>query len=163
MIAVAMQRISSQGTFFHKRIFPVLWVVLVLGIPAGALLSSRDWHAVPPPVFLMPVLMLAVGFALYRVLIADLADEVTDAGNALIVRFGAEQERIPLDNIVNVNWTTMVNPPRATLFLRKPGRFGKRIAFSPVRKSFAIRGESALLEPLLERIDSARRGADKSP
>lgn len=153
-----MKRISSRSTFFYKRIFPVLWVGVIVTVAGGALLSRGA--GVPPPVYLAPILMIAVGFVVYRLLLADLADEVTDAGNALIVRFGAEQDRIALENIVNVSCTTMVNPPRATLLLRKPSRFGKRIAFSPIREGFGFARETVLIEALVERIDAARLAAD---
>ena len=65
--------------------------------------------------------MIVVFYIVFRRLIFDLADEVTDEGDALRVRFGHEEERIPFAQIMNVSYTGMMNPPRITLMLRSPG------------------------------------------
>jgi hypothetical protein len=156
-----MKRLSSRGTFFYKRIFPVLWLAIAGPGLVGAIVAKTNQQDIPPPVFAVPVLMIVIGYVLYRQLLADLADEVTDAGNALIVRFGSEQERIALDNIINVSCTVMMNPPRATLLLRQPSRFGKRIAFSPIREGLGFSREMVQIEALIERLDAARIAAGR--
>jgi hypothetical protein len=55
-----------------------------------------------------------------------------------------------------VGWTSFVDPPRVVLTLRRPGRFGKEIAFSPKRSGFW--GSNTSVSTLIERIDAARRG-----
>jgi len=40
-------------------------------------------------------------------------------------------EAVDLANIMNVSASTAVNPPRITLRLLKPGKFGDEISFSP--------------------------------
>jgi hypothetical protein len=64
------------------------------------------------------------------------------------VRFGPDEERIPLTDVINVGYTQFVNPPRITLTLRQPGRFGREVSFSPPRR-FATE--------LIERVEAARR------
>jgi hypothetical protein len=151
-------RISSRNTFFVKRLFPVLWFGLIaLGLTA-ALLALRSGRTVPPPVFIVPLLLLVIGYALMRTLLFDLADEVIDEGDALRVRFGSEEERIALADIINVSYAGLTNPPRATLTLRHAGRFGKEIAFSPKKRFFSvISNRSPLVSELIERVDAARR------
>ena len=150
------RRVSSRQTFFLKRVFPLLWLALVAGALAAAVAGVHAGRALPAPVFIVPLLMLVLGYALIRRLVGDLADEVLDAGDALLVRFGAEQERIPLADI-NVSSTQFVNPPRITLTLRSPGRFGREVSFSPPRPFFAPFAPNPYAAELIERVDAARR------
>ena len=151
-------RISSRNTFFVKRVFPVLWFgIIAVGLIA-ALAAARAGKAVPPPVFIVPLLMLVIGYALMRTLVFDLADEVLDEGDALRVRFGHEEERIALGDIINVSYAGLTNPPRVTLTLRHPGRFGKEVTFSP-RQSFLspFFKRNPLIAELIERVEAARQ------
>jgi hypothetical protein len=108
---------------------------------------------------LVPVLMAVLGFLLMRKLVWDMVDEVHDGGDYLLVRKGSEQERVPLNNIMNVNASTNTNPPRVTLRLVKPGRFGSEITFVPqARMSFLPFKKNPIVEDLIVRVDRARRG-----
>ena len=125
-----MTRISSRRTFFVKRVFPVLWFgvlafVVFLGISTGAV--AKD-----PPFLAIPIVMAGIGLFIMRKLVWDLADEVFDCGHALLVRNRGEEELVPLSNIMHVNVSTYINPPRIALRLIAPGKFGSEIAFSPV-------------------------------
>src|SRR6516225_2126549 len=60
----------------------------------------------------------------------DLADEVLDAGNALVVRSGGQEERIALSDIKNVNYSPYMSPPQVTLSVRRHTAFGETIASS---------------------------------
>jgi len=112
---------------------------------------------VPPPVFIVPLLLLVIGYAIMRKLVFDLADEVFDEGAALRVRFGSEEQRIALTDIINVGYTQFVNPPRITLTLRQPGRFGREVSFSPPQSFFAPFVRNRLASELIERVEAARR------
>jgi hypothetical protein len=156
--AASGKRISSRNTFFMKRIFPVLWFgVIALALVAG-LAGARAGKTVPPPVFIVPLFMLVIGYALMRTLVLDLADEVLDEGDALRVRFGREEERIALADIINVSYAGLTNPPRVTLTLRDPGRFGKEVTFSP-RQSFLspFFKRNPMISELIERVEATRR------
>jgi hypothetical protein len=150
-----MQRISSRNTFFTKRVFPVIWFGFLAFFVATTLLS-RPARGLPVIVFVMPAFMAVFGYFLMKKLVFDLADEVLDAGDALVVRFGSEQERIPLSEIINVSYTYMVNPNRVTLTLRTPGQFGKEVSFSPPAR-FVPFAKSPIIYDLIERVDAARR------
>jgi hypothetical protein len=152
-----MQRISSRSTFFNKRVFPVIWFgFLAIFFVMVPLLGKRTGRTPPAGFFIMPIFMAAFGYFLMKKLVFDLADEVLDEGDSLVVRFGSEQERIPLSEIMNVSYSTMTNPARATLTLRTPGRFGKQITFSPPQR-FLPFAKSPMIEDLINRIDAARR------
>lgn len=151
-----MKRISSRMTGFLKRGLPVLLLGLVAAVVGALALGS---HATPVPwvvLVSLPVIVLAIVAVLLKMLVFDLADEVHDAGDHLVVRKGDITERIPLAQIVNLSETVLVNPPRVTLTLRKPGRLGKEIVFSPMAPLLRF-GRNPLVAELIERVDAARR------
>jgi hypothetical protein len=151
-----MQRISSRSTFFYKRVFPVFWFGFLVIFVATAL-SKGSLSGVPLAVFILPPLFMALFFYfIMKKLVFDLADEVLDAGDALIVRFGSEQQRIQLSEIINVSYVYMMNPPRVTLTLRTPCQFGKEVSFSPPTR-FLPFAKSPIVTELIERVDAARR------
>ena len=151
-----MTRISSRQTFFTKRILPRLLLVVVT-IPI--LLAFTVGRGQPPlQLLFFPVIMLPVFFVIFRKLVWDLMDEVYDGGDYLLVKNGGKEERIPFSNIMNVSSTLMVNPPRITLRLVTPGRFGKELTFSPVRPlTLNPFTRNQIAENLIERVDRARR------
>jgi hypothetical protein len=62
----------------------------------------------------------------------DLADEVLDEGQHLVVRRGAQSERIAISNIAEVNEPVFVRQPRLiTLRLVQSGKLGREITFAP--------------------------------
>jgi hypothetical protein len=155
----AAGRRLSRGTFFLKRLLPViLFGVLLLGVALPLVLGSVHPVGFPYAVLAVPAAMIVVFYFVFRRLIFDLADEVTDEGDALRVRFGADEERVPLAQIINVSYAGLTNPRRITLTLRHPGRFGRNITFSPQRRFVApLSLTNPLVDELIERVDAARR------
>jgi hypothetical protein len=150
-----MLRISSRSTFFTKRVFPILWFGF-LGLFVAMFLFKGFSGSVPIEALLGPLFMAVFGYFLMKKLVFDLADEVLDAGDALIVRFGSEQERIPLSEIINVSYSYVQNPQRVTLTLRTPSQFGKEVSFSPPARFLPL-AKSPIVADLIERVDAARR------
>ena len=156
---LAGKRIPSRNTFFLKRVLPaLLFGVLAFGMAAPLVLMRGSRAAPPWPVLVMPVLMGVIFYVVLRRLVFDLADEVVDEGDALRVRFGDDEERIALAEIINVSYSGITNPPRITLTLRTAGRFGREVTFSP-RQSFLspLFRPNPLVNELIERVDAARR------
>ncbi len=157
-----MRLLSSRWTFFYKRIFPLIWFgFLAIGVIV-ALSVDRAHERFDPLILLGPVVMMGVGYFIMRAFIFDLADEVVDAGDALVIRKSGNEVRIPLADIINVDCATFVNPPRITLTLRTPCRFGRKIAFSPPSQRllrFNPFAPNPIGEELIDRVDRARRGA----
>jgi hypothetical protein len=152
-----MKRISSRSTLFYKRIFPLLWFGFIVFTATSSIWAGHRSHHPLPLAFLMPPAVMAVlGYVLFRRLIFDLVDEVWDDGDALIVRNAGKEERIGLDNIINVGFSTMTNPERVTLTLREPGILGKEVTFSPPRRFLSFT-RSPIVGGLIERADQARR------
>ncbi len=154
-----MRVISWRWTFFYKRIFPAFWFGFLAIFFAVALLSDRARADLDPVFLIVPAAMAVFGWFIMRKFVFDLADEVVDSGDALIVRKMGKEARIPLADIINVDSSTNTRPPRITLSLRTPSRFGRKIAFSPppngLLASFA---SNAIAEELIDRVDRARRG-----
>lgn len=159
---MTMNKLSSPATFAYKKLLPVIFIgTLVFG--AGMMIWAGGARLDDLWVF---VLAMGVGFAfaavLYRKFFAGLADQVHDLGDALLVRRGDEEERIALANIMNVSVTTMVNPPRITLRLIRPSRFGDEIAFLPRSKLvFLPLAKNAVAEDLILRVHAARMRAQR--
>lgn len=124
-----MQVISSRWTLFYKRVFPVFWFGFLAVFVAVALLSDQARTEFGPVFLIGPIAMAVFGGFILRKFVFDLADEVADAGDALIVRKGGDEERIALADIINVDSSTATRPPRITLTLRTPGRFGRKTPF----------------------------------
>jgi hypothetical protein len=150
-----MQRISSTSTFFYKRVFPVLWFGFV-AIFFAVFFFGKPARGAAIPFFIMPVFMAAIGYVIMKKMIFNLADDVFDTGDALIVRFGSEQESVPLSEIININYMYLQNPNRVTLTLRTPSRFGKEVSFMPPTR-FVPFAKSPVVAQLIERVDAARR------
>ena len=151
-----MKRISSS-TFFFKRVFPVIWFGFLTLFVVTSFSAGHSGNELPLPFFIVPIARAVFGYFLLKKLVFDLADEVTDAGDFLVVRFGKVQEQIALTNIINVGYSMMMNPPRVTLTLRQPCRFGKEVSFSPPGSWFPF-SKSPVIEELIERVDAARNG-----
>lgn len=146
-------------TFFHKRVFPVIWfgfLILFIGVPLSQSIFGKSGPALVVPFLVIPVFMLFVGYFVMKKLIFDLVDEVFDDGDALIVRNNGREERIPLADITNVSYSPFMNPPRVTLSLRNPSVFGDRVTFcAPVR--FVPFASNPIIDELIQRIDTVRQ------
>ena len=149
-----MKRLSSGQTFFVKKVLPLLMVVIAF---APLFIIHAETGRFNPGT-LAPAILIAILLAfIYPKLIWSLADEVYDGGDYLLVKRGRIEERIAFSDIMNVSVTTMVNPPRITLRLARPGKFGDEVAFSPQRtptlNPFA---RNPIADNLIERADAAR-------
>ena len=151
-----MIKISSRSTFFSKKVFPVIWFGFLVFFIIIALAGMAAKSEIIAPLLIMPVFMAIFGYVIMKKLVFDLADEVWDTGDALLVKNKNEEELIPLTNIINISYSVMVNPPRVTLTLRQPCRFGKEVSFSPPVK-FVPFSKSPIIAELIERIDAKRR------
>ena len=150
-----MKKISSRQTFFLKKVFPVLWYG-ILCIAVGIALANGAFGK-DPEFIVAPALMAVLGYFIMKKMIWGLMDEVYDCGDSLLVRNRGEQESVPLVNIMNLSASTATNPPRITLRLVKPGKFGNEIAFTPATPfTFNPFAKNPVAEDLMARVDAAR-------
>jgi hypothetical protein len=111
-----MRRISSRMTFFNKRMFPAIWFGFLIAILGAALLSGAGSRAPVFPFFVVPVLMIVLGYFFMRKPVFDLVDEVWDDRDALVIRNRGDEERLALSDIKNVGYS------RARPWLTPAGR-----------------------------------------
>jgi hypothetical protein len=146
-----MRRISSDWTFFYKRVFPALWFGFLAVFVGIGVVNGQG-----PFVVIVPIAMIGFGYSIMQKLVFDLVDEVCDDGDALVVKNRGQEQRIALADIKNVNYSPFVSPPRVTLSLRRPTVFGEQITFcAPVR--LVPFSQSPVIADLIERVDHARR------
>ena len=90
-------------------------------------------------------------------LVWDLADEVYDYGDSLLIKNRGIEENVLLSNIMNVSASTSMNPPRITLRLVTPGQLASEILFCPI-SPFSLNPfvKNAVAEDLIVRVDNAR-------
>jgi hypothetical protein len=152
-----MTLISSKWTFFYKFVFPIFWFgAMILFLVISLLVPARSGQTPPFPFLIVPIIMVGFGYFLMKKLVFDLVDEVSEDGDALVVKKGGQEERILLSDIKNVNYSVMTSPPRVVLSLRRPTVFGDQIAFcAPVR--FIPFATSPIIDDLINRIDQARQ------
>lgn len=150
-----MQRISSRYTFFYKKIFPIFWFgflafFIFQTVSNGAFQKS-------PISLVVPCLMAIFGFVIFKKLLWELADEVYDDGDYLLVRNNGQEEMLRLSDIMNVSATTNMNPPRITLRLIESGKFGAEVSFFPTT-AFTLNpfAKNPVAEDLIVRVDKAR-------
>lgn len=95
-----------------------------------------------------------LGFMIMKNLVFDLLDEVWDEGDSLILVKEDQRETIQLADIINVSDTYMINPPRITLLLREPCRFGREVVFTPASgfRFFKVFQRNPIAQELLQRV-----------
>jgi hypothetical protein len=125
-------RISSESTYFYKRVFPIFWfgfLAFFFCMAIGIGISQKKLAVEFVPFIVIPLLLAAFGYSLMKWIVFDLVDEVWDAGSYLIVKNKGNEERIALKDVINVNYSGFMNPPRVTLLLRESSEFGTEISF----------------------------------
>ncbi|MBU8902321.1 MAG: hypothetical protein KOO69_06250 [Victivallales bacterium] len=153
-----MKKLTSKMTFFNKRVFPCMWfgflVFFVIGVFTSAFSSNNTDK--PGILFLfVPVFMAVFGYFIMKKLVFDLIDEVYDEGSNLLFKNAKKQVRVNLNDIKNVSYTSMGNPPRVTISLREETILGKELTFSPPG-SFTPFTKNKDIEDLIDRIDKAK-------
>ncbi|PXV59519.1 hypothetical protein SAMN04487785_10138 [Dyella jiangningensis] len=158
-----MQRLSSRWTFFHKRVFPVLW----FGFLVFAVVLLVYQGVVSRQIGLFVAAILPLGFALFgatlfKRFVFDLADEVWLEGDHLLVRLGQRRSLIELSNVSDVETKMIQNPARVTLALRTPCfPFGEFISFVPVAafSLWGVVGGDTVADEFMRRLSASRRSA----
>jgi hypothetical protein len=151
--------ISSRLTVYYKRVFPIFWFGFLALFMVGPLFfESWSGQSLQPMFFIVPAVMMVFGYFIMKKMVFSLVDQVFDAGDALLVKNGAQQERILLSDITNVSYTPMMNPPQVTLSLRQPTSFGDKVTFCAPTRLIPF-ASSPAIDELIKRVDAARRRA----
>ncbi len=149
-----MSKISTPYSFSLK-ILPWLYFGFLAVFGAVALVGSAGKE---DRFFVLIAFAMAIGgYYVLRVSLRDLADEVHDCGDFLLVRKNGDEDRVPLANIINVNFAMNIRPARITLTLATPGKFGASISFAlPPKLYLSPFPRSDVAEDLIARAHAAR-------
>jgi hypothetical protein len=148
-------RISSALTIVNKKVFPAFWFGFLAIFVVTSLVTGTSAH--DAMFIVVPAMIALVSYVLMKKLVWDLADEVYDCGDFLLVRNRGDEDRIALASVMNVIPSTFTSPPRITLRLASPGKWGTEVAFLPIIRFTANRARNAIAEDLMVRVDRARR------
>lgn len=154
---------STSATIFWKRIFPGVWFgALLLGVVVTV--SMGNWPAAILGLA-AGMILTAVGWFSMKGLLWDLADEVWDDGDALVVRKGKQQERILLSEIGLIGCDVgklfergYGSPTRVWLRTHHHPRERPDITFLPIADFWPWRLHPAVRDVVL-RIEGARAAA----
>lgn len=150
----AMKKISNPYTFSFK-VFPYLYFGFI-GVFVALVFMGGGWEKEPAFVA-VPCVMAVAGWVFMKVALGDLVDEVYDCGEFLLVRRRGEEEKIPLSDIINVNFAMNQQPARITLTLARPGKFGSAVSFAlPPKLYLSPLPRSEIAEDLIARVHAAR-------
>lgn len=147
-----MKRISGS-TFYFKKLFPTVWFGFLAFFLVTALMSGASKESF---IFLAaPIFMAAFGYFLFKKMLWDLADEVYDEGDSLLFRKDGKEQRVKLNEIVNISHAPMSSPERIVLQVRHEGAIGKELAFNPPMR-FNFFSKNPIITDLIERVDRTR-------
>lgn len=153
--------ISAARTWYYKKVLPLIMIGAMSAGTIVIILSTKQPHGPPLLLAIVPIAMMVFFYVLMKFLIFDLADEVQDYGDYLLVRIRDKEEKVYLSNITNVSYAQLQNPPRVTLSLREPCPLGNQIAFIPLLpfSGFitSLHFKNAVVDDLIKRIDATRR------
>lgn len=153
MVDAPTIRLSSRLTFFHKLVFPIVWL---LAFATGTLLlsTSRDpkAHEFAPVFGLVTVLgavfMAAVSFSLKTVIAKQ---------DGIVVGNFLKQIQVPYDQIASVRENKWFSTRLTTIWLRADSGFGQKIKFQPyTHRTFKFWKDHPAVVLLRERIQAAQ-------
>ena len=153
-----MRRISSRATFFVKRPLLAILIGWLLFVLVDGLVRELISGQLGPLLFLIAPMLMYLSFFLFLYFVIkrrgllDFADEVLDAGDALIVRNGNREGRIALADVISATYSY---PYRVALMLRKPSIFGNRIEFLRPQRFLPFLGNRKIDE-LIKRVDALK-------
>jgi hypothetical protein len=121
-----VRQISSQLTFLHKFILPVLFALSIVNI--GILYLTGVWSTEAPGMTGM-TLLLPVAFLFVSILFQwPLKKVYVDERNLYVSDYRVDAT-IPITNIERVTEFFLSEPRRVTIHFKEPTIFGRKIVF----------------------------------
>jgi hypothetical protein len=155
-VTLAMTKISSSPRSLYKAVLFGYCGVLLLVIISGLLAGGLNDPGLLLFIFCWVVFGAIAGVLIF-VMTRNLANEVFDGGEFLLVRFRNQEDRIPLSNIYDVGGISG-RIPRISLMLDSPCRFGAEVSFIPNATWTPQSVMDRIAEDLLVRAEKARSG-----
>ncbi len=147
-----------MSTYFHKRVFPKLWLGLAAAGLIAAIIIGRNNLPLGSFIAAGTIPLGVFGYAVLKHLVSDVVDEVWDCGNEFVIRNQDIEERIEITDLVTAKYISG-NPQRISLILRRSSVFGMEIIFWPRAEWFPV-GAPRIVYELITRIAAAKSYVD---
>lgn len=154
-----MKKISSDFTFFYKRIFPITWLGIValfelVGI-AVLFISNTPINGKVVLFITVPVLLFVLGFYLFFNLVFHLIDEVYFDDASLLLVNRNRKTRILFSDIEEISYQTN-RPQRIEVILyEEDKKLGKTLYFIPPTKLLSFQKHPDI-ERLFEKFKESK-------
>jgi hypothetical protein len=154
--------LSSRWTTLAKWSTPLVWIALTIFLLVGGYRETEEKLGFG--YYSLVVAFGVFGLLTWWFMVWDLADEVVDCGDALLVRRGEIEEKVPLTNILRVSESPFSESVRIVVQLIVPGQFGRVIAFMPQKQPARINpfAKNPVVQDLAARVLSARDSARRA-
>ncbi|MFM8448891.1 MAG: hypothetical protein ACKOAY_02190 [Haliscomenobacter sp.] len=127
-----MERVSSNLTLFYKVFVPVFWIVFFGSFSAAVLLSPEDskgevldWKMGLGIGFFFISGVVLLYFTLMQLKRVEMGEGFIYVTNYF------QNYRYPYHNVERIEISTFLFVSVASVYLKVPGRFGKKILFAP--------------------------------
>ena len=126
-----MTLLSSTLTSFYKRTFPALFFGLTIFVPVVfAIVQLLSGRSLSLPLLIGPFAFGGLGFFILRHFVRDVADEVYDTGETLVVHRHGRVTEIPIAQIESALYRAAHPSTRVQLRLRTPSaELGRTFSF----------------------------------
>ena len=114
-------------TKWMKKPFPGMALVIVGAMLVGGVFTA-PFNAAN---LLFAMALIGAAIVIQRAVTRNLADEIMDGGEYLLVRADGIEEKVMIQDVMTVHRGFGHNPERVILRLRRPSRLGDTIAFIP--------------------------------
>lgn len=152
------RELSSRWTFFHKFVFPTIWIGGFASGTAAMFLSPNAWNLNPHLrevrwIFLLALIVGAAfiywsGIRMKKVWLAQ---------NSLVISNYLEEITVPLQQVERVSGSILMTPELVWVHFRRPTIFGKRIIFMPKLRLWSGFSEHPIVEELRQLINEGNR------
>ncbi len=132
-----MERVSSNLTLFYRIFVPVFWIVFFGSASAALIILPYQFVGnIPAGPFRIGVgFFFFSGAALLYFTLMQLK-RVEIGGGFVYVTNYFKNYRYPFHNIERIEVSTFLFFSIASIYLRTPGNFGRKITFAPERSRF---------------------------
>lgn len=101
-----MQKISSEGTYFYKRIFPTfffgfLLLLLTIVVFNGSEINPKSTYAL---LIVIPIFMIVIGFLIFKSSTFIIVDEVFDFSDYLLIKQSDNKIQVKLIQIQDIEY-----------------------------------------------------------
>ena len=148
-----IEKLSSSLTFWHKFLFPAIWIT-GFGIGTISLWTTSDDSSMKWD--FLCVWLVGSSFLLWH---AILLKKVTLHNDHLIVQNYFSENIVPISNIKEVTQSWFVHPPIVKLMLDPPCEFGDKIVFIPRFKVNLRVWGNPITEQLRQLVKNQRENA----